>query len=233
MCVLANNDTSTVAPVRKMNKRRLSFAPEISKVVGTVLSRDDITTQEKASYWYSHNDYAVINKGTRAVLLLTRKHRLELVEMVQESYKAVHDIVDQVVDDDEFESLLIDPSHYTSVLEKWCLNSYDRRGLEKSMGKYVKSQRSADARKARGMVFQTGAKRLSRFEIAQAYAIESRHSCVYARMIAHADYQTVHCMEHGCPKSTNYDFMNTAEQETRGVIIRACMFRHQGRLATV
>jgi hypothetical protein len=178
-----------------MNKRRLSFAPEISQVVGTVLSRGDITAQEKKSCWYSYNDYVGIRTEARAVVDFTRTHHGELPKMLQASYKLIHDIVDKFLDDDEFERLMINPSRHASVLEMWCLSSNDRRGLEKSMSKCIMKQRSANAREARGMVFQTGAMRFSRIEIAQAYAVECRLSCVYARMMAHADYQSAYSME--------------------------------------
>jgi hypothetical protein len=182
-----------------MNKCRLSFAPEISQVVGTVLSLDDITAQEKKSCWYSYNDYVDIRTEAKAVVEITHTNQSELPKMLQASYKLIYDIVDRFLDDDEFERLLINPSQHASLLEMWCLSSNDRRGLEKSMSKYIMKRRSADAREARSMVFQTGAMRLSSIEIAQAYAVESRLSCVYARMMAHADYQSAYCVE---PDST-------------------------------
>ena len=193
--IAAIKNASTTTTARQMNKHRLSFAPEISQVVGTVLSRDDITAQEKKSCWYSYNDYVDIRIEARAVVEITHINNGELPKMLQASYKVIHDIVDRFLDDDEFERLMINPSQHASVLEMWCLSSNDRRGLEKSMSKCFMKQRSADAREARGMVFQTGAMRLSSIEIAQAYAVESRLSCVYARIIAHADYQSAYCME--------------------------------------
>jgi hypothetical protein len=191
----AIKNASTTTTARKTNKRRLSFAPEISQVVGTVLSRDDITAQEKKSCWYSYNDYIGIRTEARAVVEFTRRNSDELPKMLKASYTIVHDIVDTFLDDDAFESLMIDPGQHASVLEKWCMSSNDCRGLEKSISKGIMNQRSADAREARGMVFQTGAMRLSRTEIAQAYAVESRLSCVYARIMAHADYQSAYCIE--------------------------------------
>jgi hypothetical protein len=82
-----------------MNKRRLSFAPEISQVVGTVLSRDDITAQEKKSCWYSYNDYVDIRTDARAVVRITRINHGELPKMLLASYKLIRD-VDRFLDDD-------------------------------------------------------------------------------------------------------------------------------------
>jgi hypothetical protein len=198
----AIKNASKTTTARQMNKRRLSFAPEISQVVGTVLSRDDITAQEKKSCWYSYNDYVDIRNEARDVVEITHINHGELPKMLQASYKLIHDIVDRFLDDDEFERLMINPSHHASVLEVWCLSSNDRRGLEKSMSKFITKQRSTDAREARGMVFQTGLMRLSSIEIAQAYAVESRLSCVYARIMAHADYRSAYCMGSDSKTST-------------------------------
>jgi hypothetical protein len=85
-------------------------------------------------------------------------------------------------------------------LEMWCLSRTTTR-----IGKvHVKISRN-NAQRMRGarcMVFQTGAMRLSSIEIAEAYAVESRLSCVYARIIAHADYQSAYCMEPSSTTST-------------------------------
>jgi hypothetical protein len=51
------------------------------------------------------------------------------------------------------------------------------------------------------MVFQTGAMRLSSIEIAQAYAVESRLSCIYAYDSTRG-YQSAYCMEPGSTTST-------------------------------
>jgi S-adenosylmethionine:tRNA-ribosyltransferase-isomerase (queuine synthetase) len=240
MCTSASKATSATTTARKRNKRRLSFAPVISQVVGTVLSRDDITAQEKKSCWYSCNEYVDIRAEARTVVEFARKHRRELTKMLQASYNIVGEIVDNFLDDHEFESLMMDPSPHKSVVEKWCLSSNDCRGLEKSMTRSIRNQRSADASEARGMVFQTGFMRLTRIEIAHAYAVESQLSCVYARMMAHADYQSVYCMEPDSKSTPTTTAVlafakNTVNQDTKTTVARACLFLHERipRLAKV
>jgi hypothetical protein len=243
MCTSASKATSATTTARERNKRRFSFAPEISQVVGTVLSRDEITAQEKKSCWYSYNEYADIRAEARTVVEFTRKHHRELTKTLQASYSIVDDIVDNFLDDHEFESLMMDPSPLASVVEKWCLSSNDCRGLEKSMTRCIRNQRSANAREARGIVFQTGFMRLTRIEIAHAYALESQLSCVYARVMAHADYQSVYSMETDSKynltttavRAFAKNTLNTVNQDTRTTVARACLFLQERipRLAKV
>jgi hypothetical protein len=177
--------------VRKTSKkRRLSFAPEVSRVVATVLRLDEYTTEEIERCWWSASDHTCFRVDSKEVALKVRKCGSSFITLLDDSYKAAYELSfrlsESAVDD-----LLNDPSKYTSKLEAWTLIGQERRGLEKSISALQSFERKIGARESRGIVFELGQMGISGDEIGKLYAIHCRTSRIYARMMGNADRRSV------------------------------------------
>jgi hypothetical protein len=177
--------------IRKTSKkRRLSFAPEISRVVATVLPLDEYTTEEVESCWWSASDQACFRVDSKEVALKVRKCGSSFITLLDDSYKAAYELSfrlsESAVDD-----LLNDPSKYTSKLEAWTLIGQERRGLEKSISALQSFERKIGARESRGIVLELGQMGICGDEIGKLYAVHCRTSLIYARMMGNADRRSV------------------------------------------
>jgi hypothetical protein len=172
------------------NKRRLSFAPEISRVVATVLPLDEYTDQEFESCWWSVRDQESFRADSRQVALRVRQCGSSFITLLDDSYEAAHNLSfslsESAVDD-----LLNDPSKHTSKLEAWTLVGQERRGLEKSISEMHRYERKTGARESRGLVLELAQMGINCDEIGILYAVHCRTSRIYARMMGNADRRSV------------------------------------------
>jgi hypothetical protein len=171
---------------KKSIKRRLSFAPEISCIVATVLPLHEYTDKEIESCWWSASDHETFRVDSKAVALRVKKCGSSFIALLDDSYVAAHDLSfrlsESAVDD-----LLTDPSKYTSKLEAWTLIGQERRGLEKSISGLQRFERKIGARESRGIVLELEQMGISGDEIGKLYALHCRTSRIYARMMGNAD----------------------------------------------
>jgi hypothetical protein len=172
------------------NKRQLSFAPEISCVVATILPLHEYTDKEIESCWWSARDQERFRVDSKAVALRVRTCGTSFITLLDDSYEAAHNLSfrlsESAVDD-----LLLDPSKYTSKLEAWNLTGQERRGLEKSISEMQRFERKIGARESRGIVLELEHMGISGDEIGKLYALHCRTSRIYARMMGNADRRSV------------------------------------------
>jgi hypothetical protein len=203
MCLPTNTTSSNISikksavadssNTKKANKkRRLTFAPEISKVIGTVISREDYTFKEKKSCWWSAKERSKLRTHSTQHLILTIRERgQECTRLIDDSLEVAQSLSASLAAK-EVDSLLKGPSNYTTKLEAWTLNGQDFRGLERSLS-VLQQERTATAREIRGNVLNTQRMGVSGEEAAEDYAEQSLASRIYARWMGDADYSSVYC----------------------------------------
>jgi hypothetical protein len=185
-------DSSNTNKANKpLRKRRLTFASEISAVIGTVLSREDYTVKEKNVCYWSKKERSVLRANALQQIITLRERGQHCMVLLDDSLQ-VAQYLSKSLADKEVDSLLTDPSNYTSKLEAWSLNGQGRRGLEKHISVFQKRERSATAREIRGMVLDTQRMGVSRKEAAEVYAEQSLASRIYARKMGDADYNSTY-----------------------------------------
>jgi hypothetical protein len=167
-------------------RRRLSFASEISRVVGTVLPLDEYTTKEIEKSWWSAGDQQVFSANCREVVSSVGKCGPSFVALLDDSYKAAK-VLSFRLSDTAVDELLNDPREFTQKLEAWVLIGQERRGLEMSVSLLQRFERKSSASETREMVFDLEQMGASGDEIGQIYAKHCRTSRIYARMMGSAD----------------------------------------------
>jgi hypothetical protein len=186
-CFAGVNGAAKGSGIKKnSNKRRLSFAPEISRVVGTVLPLHEYTAKEIETCWWSASDQQECRHNAKAVASSVKKCGRSFVALLDDSYKAAQDLSFHL-SETAVDELLNDPSKYTQKLEAWVLIGKERRGLEKSISMLQRSQRKSGASETRGMVLDLEQMGISGDEIGKLYAMHCRTSRIYARMMGSAD----------------------------------------------
>jgi hypothetical protein len=185
----AVTDSSNTKKANK--KRRLTFAPEISKVIGTVLSREDYTVKEMKRCWWSAKERSKRRIQSIRLILSVRERGQHFISLIDDSFKVAQYLSTSLAAK-EVDSLLKDPSKYTSKLEAWALNGQGRRGLEKHISVFQKRERIATAREIRGSFLDTQRMGVSSEEAAEDYAEQSLASRIYARWMGDADYSSAY-----------------------------------------
>jgi hypothetical protein len=178
---------------KNSNKRRLSFAPEISHVVGTVLPLHEYTAKEIEKCWWSANDQQAFHANRKAAVSIIRKCGPSFVALLDDSYKAAK-VLSLRLSETAVDELLNDPSKYTQKLEAWVLVGQDRRGLEKSVSTVQRLERKSSVNETRGMVLDLEQMGASGDEIGKVYAMHCRTSRIYARMMGSADRRSAYFM---------------------------------------
>jgi hypothetical protein len=173
------------------NNRRLTFAPVISKVMGTVLSRDDYTAEEKENCRWAADEMSNSRRRSRRIIQTVRERGRPFIKMVDDSFKAAQ-CLSTTLEDKEVDALLQDPTNYTCKLEAWSLNGQGRRCLEKRISVFLQVERTAIVREIREMVINTHRMGGADEFIAEIYAGYSLGSRIYARWVGDADYTAVH-----------------------------------------
>jgi hypothetical protein len=189
----SNTNNNANKPIRE---RRLTFAPEISKVVGTVLSRKDYTKKEKKNCYWSRSERSVLRTNAMQQIHAIRDRGLHFVELIDDSLK-VAQYLSTSLEDKKGDSLLKDPSKYTSKLEAWTLIGQAWRGLERYISVFQKG-RFTTRREIIAMVVDTQHMGVSSEEAAEIYAKQCLSSRVYARWMGDADYSSAYCDEDYC-----------------------------------
>jgi hypothetical protein len=179
----------------KARKRRVRFASSIANVVGRVLSRDDFSEDEKADYWIERQEFVRIQSNAKVVVLAVKKHGPAYVDFIEDSYKIAQHLSEFMVEDDDIDLFFEDPSYYTEKMEMWSDAEYGQRGLERYISPLQKSQRSLETRETRLMVLETANKGIGNDDLAEIYAALSWMTCLYSRMLGHADYTVAYSEE--------------------------------------
>jgi hypothetical protein len=175
-----------------IRKRRLTFAPEISKVIGTVISREDYTVEEKKRCWWSAREVSKSRTLSLCLIHTFRERGQHFIKLIDDSLMVAQCLSTSLVDK-EVDSLLKDPSNYTSKLETWALNGGEFcRGLERRISVFQKRECTATVREIRGMVLDTQRMGVSSEEAAKMYAEQSLASRIYARWMGEADYSSAY-----------------------------------------
>jgi hypothetical protein len=215
-------------PLNKQTPRkRFRFAPEISQVVGTVLSRDDFTEQENSNYWWNKEQTLTFRSAACIVIETARANKDEnMIYLIDDSYKFAKDVAGCSKDsykfakdvagcskDDAIEAILQDPSLHTRRLEIWSAKEQDACGLERMISKFQQLERRADFVRLQLYVVNTSETTRTVEEIAEIATRLSLTSRLYARMVGHAEAHILlsskrkavdwHTMEEVAPESKN------------------------------
>jgi hypothetical protein len=170
-------------------KRRVTFAPKISKVVGRVIAREDYTVEEKKRVWWSPKEASKSRTHCMRLILTVREHGQHFIKLIDDSLMVAQRLSTSL-GDKEVDSLLKDPSNHTSKLEAWTLNGQGRRGLERNISIFQKRERLAAARGIRFTILDTQLMGVSSEEAAKIYAEQSLADRIYARWMGEADYSS-------------------------------------------
>jgi hypothetical protein len=182
----------------KAEQRSVRFASNVSKIVGRVLSRDDFSEDERADYWIGRKESFHCQSKAKRVVMAVEKHGSEHVHFLEESYEVAQFLSEVMVDDNDIELFFGDPSCYTEKMEMWSAAYYGQRGLERYISSLQKRQRTLEKYETRRMVL-VAAKSVSADELAEFYAAISWTTCIYSRMLGHADYAAAHFVEDATP----------------------------------
>jgi predicted metalloprotease len=185
------NSSNTNKANKLIRKRRLTFAPEISKVVGTVISREDYTAEEMKRCWWSSKEVSKSRILSIRLIHTVRDRGQHFIRLIDDSFMVAQCLSTSLAEK-EVDSLMKDPSKYTSKLEAWTLNGQGRRGLERNISVFQKRERTAGGREIRGMVVDTLRMGVSSEEAAEMYAEQSLASRIYARWMGQADYSSAY-----------------------------------------
>lgn len=180
---------------RMMKRRRLTFAPEISKVTATI-SREEYTDEEMKRCWWSAKEKSRRReKLVYLILELTAREReQQFVTMIDDSFEVAQYLSTKGLGDKEVDALFQDPSNYTSNLEAWAMKGQKRRGLEMHMSSFQMRHRRETARQIRVMLLEAQRMGISSDEGAEIYAEQSLSSRVYARWMGHADHSSAYVL---------------------------------------
>jgi hypothetical protein len=171
----------------KARKPRITFATTVSKVVGTVLSRDDFSEDEKADYWIERKEFDQIQSNAKIVVAAVKEHGQAYVNFIEDSYKIAQQLSEFMVEDDESDLFFEDPSTYTNKMVRWAEADYGQRGLEKYVTSRMKSHRATESREARLVVVTAANMDLNDDELANLSEALSWTACIYSRMLGHSD----------------------------------------------
>jgi hypothetical protein len=183
----------------KAEKRSVRFASNVSKIVGRVLSRDDFSENEKADYWIGRKEFVHCQSKAKIVVTTIKKHGPAYVVFLEESYKVAQNLSEFMVDDNDIKVFFGDPSRYTEKVEIWSAANYDQRGLERYIYPLQKSQRALEKYGTRRMVLVAAKMGMRVDELAAMYAAISWTTCIYSRMLGHADYVAAYFAEDDPP----------------------------------
>jgi hypothetical protein len=200
MCIPTNTTSPTVSIIKKsaatnssntmkannemlVKRRRLTFAPVISKVIGTVLSRRDYTVQEKLNCWWSLSE--VSKSRTHSLILVTTalEHGQHFIKMIDDSFKWAQ-YLSTNLGDKKVHALLQDPSSYSYIFDTWTFTVKGSRGLEKHMSYFQKTA----GRRIRRMVIRTQRMGVSSEDVADLYAEKCLASRIHARWMGEIDF---------------------------------------------
>jgi hypothetical protein len=181
----APSDMPLDFPGEKGSKRRIRFASTVSTT--RVLSRDDFSEDEKTDYWIEARDFTCLRSRAWKVVTAMKKHGLVYVGFIEDSYKEAQQLSELMVDDDEIDLFFGDPSCYTEKMEMWTEANCGQRGLEMYTSPLQQSQRASKNRETRRRVLVAAKIGVSDGELADLYAALSWTTCIYSRMLGHAD----------------------------------------------
>jgi hypothetical protein len=167
-------------------KRRLTFSPIISTVIGTgtgALSREDYTVQEKRNCWWAVEEISRSRAHAKRVMTLIRHSGQHFVTMIDDSFKLAQQLSTSLLQT-EMDALMRDPNNFRSEIDASEFNGHGRRGLERQMSVFQKMA----GRGVREMVLQNQRMEVSSEEVAERYAEECLASRIYARWMGRVDY---------------------------------------------
>jgi hypothetical protein len=173
-----------------IQRRRLTFSPEISKVTGTI-SLEDYTDEEKERCWWSVKELSMSRKQRMHLVLACRKRGQHFVKMIDDSFKRAQSLSTKSVNDKAVDDLFQKPSNYTSKLEAWTLNAQGCRGLERYISSFQYRHRITIAREIREMLLEALRMGISSDEGAEIYAEQSLSSRIYALWMGQADHSSL------------------------------------------
>lgn len=185
---MADSASAVGARRRKRSSRRtVRFAAEHE--VRSVLSRNNMTAEEKDSYWWTNKDHQGFRLNAKFLAVTIQKHGSSFVKLIDDSYKAA-----QIISDDtelqgfEIDELLDNPREYTKLLEQWAVNGHSRRGLERWISAKHREERANESHEARDIVLQLQTKGADAYEISEAYQEMTLTTKILARMLGYADH---------------------------------------------
>jgi hypothetical protein len=195
------------------SKRRIRFASTVSEVAGRVLSRDDLSEDEKKDYWMEREEFLRNQSKAKITVMAVKKHGSAYVHYMDDAYKIAQHLSEFMVEENAIDLFFEDPSCYTKKMEMWADADYGQRGLERYISPLQKSQRGLETRETRRMVLIAANKGLGDDELADLYAALSWTTCILSRMLGHADYVAAHFAEDAAPEQLKHVQMPPLKNE--------------------
>jgi hypothetical protein len=127
-----------------------------------------------------------------------KRHGSAYVLFLEESYGEAQQLSEFMVDDIDIRVFFGDPSRYTENMEMWTAADYGQRGLERFITSLQKNQRALERRETRRMIL-IASKSMSADELADLYAALAWTTCIFSRMLGHADYVAAYFAEDDPP----------------------------------
>jgi hypothetical protein len=177
------NKMSEPNKVMICKKRRLTFAPTIATVVGTALSREDYTVQEKKNCWWAAEEMFRSRAHAKRVMTLIMHSGQYFLKMIDDSFKLAQ-LLSTSLQETEMDALMLDPNNHRSEIDASEFNGHGRRGLERQMSVFQKMR----VREIREKVLHHQSMDLSSEEVAEKYAEECLASRIYSRWMGRVDY---------------------------------------------
>jgi hypothetical protein len=200
MCILTINtsdfpiDLESQKPGKQkriINKRRLTFAPEIVQAVGECISLEDYSAEEVDSCWWSAEELREIFDEAKFILRAVSDCGPRKIDLLDVSYKRAQ-IFAKRLHDKGMDALLRDPSACTTELERWTTSGAGCRGLEKYCSPFQRAQRILGSQNMLSSLLEVRQAGVDDDKIAAMYTEQSRASLIFARLMGEADYQTAY-----------------------------------------
>lgn len=190
-------------PVKSLapRRRRFRFAPEVSQVVGNVLSRNDFTAKERKSYWYTKKEQAACRDACTNLVHDARETQDDVLgQLTDNAYNAARELRFRTI---AANRALDDPSRYTQHFEKEFIESDVCWGLGRLTSSTQQFGRQSDALKLRMTVIGMYKNKHNTPEDIAAECFKvSLPSRLYARIIGHVQAKAV------CPSQSPRDLLN-------------------------
>ena len=201
MCILTINasafpiDLESQKPGKQKRiinkKRRLTFAPEVVRVVGKYISLEDYSREELDTCWWSAGELSEIFDEAKFILRAVSDCGPRKIDLLDVSFERSQ-IFAKRLNDKGMDALLRDPTDCTTELELWTKRGACCRGLEKYCSPFQRAQRISGSQRMCSSLLEMRQAGVSDDEIAAMYAEQSRASLIFARLMGEADYQTAY-----------------------------------------
>jgi len=171
----------------KPQKLSVRFAPEVDRVVATVPALKDLSGKELRQIYWVPDEMQTIRICAKLTMRDVRRNHRKEIARIDDFYSMAQHLA-RTLSEDNFETMMGDPSGYAETLRNWCSNDISGRGLERYVSARLQEERGEHISAARNSVVRMSADpKVSADELAKKYKELTRTSEIYARIWGVAD----------------------------------------------